>query len=231
MKVRLNWRMFLPTRDNWLRSCTRSFFLVMGAVALSYCAFALLDARLYQAYQTWRFQQAAERSQRPPLAPALVEANRAMPESPGMAGRRGSPVGRIEIAAIGLSAMILEGADKRTLRRGAGHVPGTALPGERGNVAIAGHRDTFFRALRNIRKDHQITLTTLSGSYRYRVDSTNVVAPEDTEVLDHSEEAILTLVTCYPFAFIGHAPQRFVVRAHRETAAAPSHTAVAHAGR
>lgn len=225
MKLRPNWRMFLPTRANWLLSCSRSFFLIIGVLALSYCAFALLDARLYQAYQSWRFQQAvdglkppvgsAEHPQPPPLAPALVEANRAGPESLGIAGRRGSPVGRIEIGAIGLTAMILEGIDKGTLRRAVGHIPGTPLPGQQGNVAIAGHRDTFFRALRNIRKDHEITLTTLNGSYLYRVDSTKVVAPEDTEVLDDSDEAILTLVTCYPFTFIGHAPKRFVVRARR----------------
>ena len=92
---------------------------------------------------------------------------------------------------------------------------GTPLPGQQGNVAITGHRDTFFRPLRNIRKDDEITLTTLSGSYRYRVDSTKVVEPEDTEVLDDSDDAILTLVTCYPFYFVGPAPKRFIVRAHR----------------
>jgi sortase A len=102
-----------------------------------------------------------------------------------------------------------------TLRRAVGHFPGTALPGQQGNVAIAGHRDTFFRALRNICKENEITLTTLNGSYRYRVDSTKVVEPENTEVLDDSDDAILTLATCYPFDFMGSAPKRFVVRAHR----------------
>ncbi len=124
-------------------------------------------------------------------------------------------MGRIEIGTIGLSAMILEGTDGKTLRRAVGHIPGTALPGQQGNVAIAGHRDTFFRGLRNSLKDDEITLTTLSGSYRYRVDFTKVVEPEDTEVLDRSDDAILTLVTCYPFYFVGPAPKRFVVRAHR----------------
>jgi sortase A len=124
-------------------------------------------------------------------------------------------LGRIEISTIGLAAMILEGTDTGTFRRAVGHFPCTALPGQQGNVAIAGHRDTFFRALRNIRKDNEITLTTLNGSYRYRVDSTKVVEPENTEVLDDSDEAILTLVTCYPFDFMGSAPKSFVVRAHR----------------
>jgi sortase A len=111
--------------------------------------------------------------------------------------------------------MILEGADQATLRRGVGHIPGTAAPGQAGNVALAGHRDTFFRGLRNIHKGDEITLETLDGSYRYRVDFTQVVAPEYAEALDSSDVAILTLVTCYPFSFVGPAPQRFIVRAHR----------------
>ncbi len=111
--------------------------------------------------------------------------------------------------------MILEGIDEGTLRRAVGHIPGTPLPGQRGNIAFAGHRDTFFRGLRKIRQDDEIMLTTLSGSYRYRVDSTKVVEPEETEVLDDADDDLLTLVTCYPFNFIGSAPKRFIVRAHR----------------
>jgi sortase A len=80
---------------------------------------------------------------------------------------------------------------------------------------IAGHRDTFFRPLRSIRADDEIAVETLDGSYRYRVDSTRVVEPEETHVLDDSDDAILTLVTCYPFNFVGSAPKRFIVRAHR----------------
>jgi len=113
--------------------------------------------------------------------------------------------------------MILEGTDDGTLRRAVGHIPGTPLPGRSGNVAIAGHRDTFFRPLRNVRKDDEIKLTTLNGSYLYRVDSTRVVEPENIQVLEASDEAILTLVTCYPFNFVGSSPKRFIVRAHRTT--------------
>jgi sortase A len=110
--------------------------------------------------------------------------------------------------------MILEGTDEGTLRLAVGHIPGTPLPGRQGNVALAGHRDTFFRGLRKIRVNDEITLTTLSGSYRYRVDSTKVVEPEETEVLEDDGD-ILTLVTCYPFNFVGTAPRRFIVRARR----------------
>ena len=135
-------------------------------------------------------------------------------EGLAMAGRGGSPLGRIEISTIGLAAMILEGTDARTLRRAVGHIPGTPLPGRQGNVVITGHRDTFFRPLNNIRKDDEITLTTLYGAYRYRVDLTEVVAPEDTDVLADSGDAVLTLVTCYPFYFVSPAPRRFIVRAY-----------------
>jgi sortase A len=193
----------------------------VGILALSYCCFVQLDTRLYQAYQTWRFERAlkglkpaissVEQFHPSPL-PALAEADRARVES---AAPEGSPLGRIEISTIGLAAMIAEGTGRKTLQRAVGHIPGTPLPGQPGNVVITGHRDTFFRGLRNIHKDDEITLTTLNGTFRYRVDSTQVVEAEDTEVLDHSDDAILTLVTCYPFYFVGPAPKRFVVRAHR----------------
>jgi sortase A len=144
--------------------------------------------------------------------PATAEADRASVEN---SVPEGSSLGLIEIRSIGLSAMIAEGDNGRILRRAVGHITGSALPGQQGNVVIAGHRDTFFRPLRNIHMDDEITLTTLNGTYRYRVDSIQVVEPEDTEVLDRSDDAILTLVTCYPFYYVGPAPKRFVVRAHR----------------
>ncbi|MCX6624691.1 MAG: class D sortase, partial [Acidobacteria bacterium] len=124
-------------------------------------------------------------------------------------------LGRIEIPSVGLSVIVFEGVDRRTLRRAAGHIPGTALPGRPGNVGISGHRDTFFRPLRNIRRNDIITVTTPLGDYRYRVVSTSVVAPDDVAVLEPSGYEILTLVTCYPFYFVGPAPGRFVVRAER----------------
>jgi len=198
---------------------------------LGYCGFVLLDARLNEAYQSLRFQQSLESltplnsgaENLPPssLPAAETKPNPARTESPGITRRGGSALGRIEISAIGLEAMIMEGTDAKTLRRAVGHISGTPLPGQQGNVAIAGHRDTFFRALRNIREDDEITLTTLTGSYGYRVNSIQVVEPDDTAVLDNSDAAILTLVTCYPFYLVGPAPKRFVVRAHRVSAESP----------
>jgi sortase A len=225
-------------RRSWLkpaRSLLRwspHFFVIAGILALSYVVVSLLDAKMFQAQEVRRFEQARQtqkerqalesvkpstghESPEPPLLPVrLSQSDRASPQGHETA-RGGASWGRIEINSIGLSAMILEGVDSQTLRRGVGHIPGTANPGEPGNVALAGHRDTFFRALRNIRKDDEITLETLGGSYRYRVDSIQVVTPDDTEALNSSGEAILTLVTCYPFSFVGPAPKRYIVRAHK----------------
>jgi sortase A len=114
---------------------------------------------------------------------------------------------------LNVTAMVREGADGKTLRRAVGHIPGTALPGEAGNVALAGHRDTFFRALRDIRKDDTIQFETESGIYRYQVESTEIVGPRDVGVLAASNQDTLTLVTCYPFYYVGSAPKRFIVRA------------------
>jgi sortase A len=109
----------------------------------------------------------------------------------------------------------MEGSDEATLRHAVGHIAGTALPGQPGNVGIAGHRDTFFRPLRNIRKSDMITFATPTGESRYRVVSTRVVGPRDLGVLGNTAEDVLTLVTCYPFYFVGSAPSRFIVRADR----------------
>jgi sortase A len=200
------------------------FFSLVGILALGYVGFVLAYTKIYQVYLTQRFEQelkivkppagGGEKLPSSPIPLAQLEADRAGVE---FATPEGSLLGRIAIDKIGLSAMILEGTDAKTLQRAVGHIPLTALPGQQGNVAIAGHRDTFFRGLRTILKDDEITLTTLSGTYRYRVDSTQMVGPEDIWVLDHSDVPILTLVTCFPFYFVGPAPQRFIVRAHRSS--------------
>lgn len=208
MKCKIKRGVSPSTRTHSFLRWSRDAFLVIGVLILGYCGFVLLDTKLYQADQTRRFQQ-----QMKDLRPTIASDDSVQELSfhPATVGA----LGQIEITRIGLAAMILEGTDDRTLRRAVGHIPGTALPGQQGNVAIAGHRDTFFRALRNVHQDDEITLTTFDGSYRYRVDSTQVVEPEDTQVLDNSGNDILTLVTCYPFYFVGPAPRRFIVRAQR----------------
>ena len=208
MKVRITRRMSCSTRNNRFLRLSRDAFLIAGVLTLGYCGFLLLDSKLYEAYQAHRFQQQLN-SVRPAAVASTAGADLPVAAPPGGA------LGRIEIARVGLAAMILEGTNGRTLRHAVGHIPGTPLPGQQGNVAIAGHRDTFFRPLRNVQHNDEITLTTLDGTYRYLVDSTQVVAPEDTQVLDDSRDTILTLVTCYPFYFVGPAPKRFIVRAHK----------------
>jgi sortase A len=122
-------------------------------------------------------------------------------------------IGRIEIPRLGVSAVVKAGSDARTLRLAVGHIPGTALPGEQGNVGLAGHRDTFFRRLRDIRPDDRIRVVTPEGTFVYKVARTDIVMPTDVWVLDPTDRSVLTLVTCYPFSYIGSAPQRFIVRA------------------
>jgi len=122
-------------------------------------------------------------------------------------------IGRIDVARLRLSALAREGVDTRTLRGSAGHVPGTALPGEPGNAAFAAHRDTFFRPLEHVREGDEIAVTTPQGEFRYVVSGTRIVDPSDVSVLSPSSAPTLTLVTCYPFDYIGTAPRRFIVSA------------------
>ena len=186
------------------------FLAISGSLALGCCLFTVTDAWIYQAWQGRVFKAALLR-ERPESAQVAVK-----PLS--LAPYRGAIVGRIEIPRLGLSDMIVDGVAESELRLGVGHIPGTPLPGELGNVAIAGHRDTFFRPLRNILANDSIQLVTLNGTYCYRVVSTQIVDPADVQVLNPTMRDTLTLVTCYPFFFVGSAPKSFIVRAVRSTA-------------
>ena len=127
----------------------------------------------------------------------------------------GAPIGRLEIPRIGLTAVVAEGDDEKTLKVAVGHLPDTPLPWQEGNSALAGHRDSFFRPLRHIQVGDDIHLTTLRGTLRYRVTRYTVVDPADLWVLNPSPTAALTLITCYPFDYVGPAPRRFIVHAER----------------
>lgn len=177
-------------------------FAAAGALALGYCLAVFLEARFYQARQRRVFTHELRRK-----TAARSPAPAAPPD--------GALLGRLDIPRLGLDVMVVEGVDERDLKRAAGHIPGTALPGEAGNIGIAAHRDTFFRPLRSIGKSDAITLRTLHGTYHYRVVSTNVVAPDDVQVLYPTGRDTLTLVTCFPFYYIGAAPDRFIVTADR----------------
>lgn len=134
-------------------------------------------------------------------------------------------LGVLRISRIGLEVPILEGTDDWTLNRAVGHIAETAAPGSDGNCGIAGHRDGFFRGLKDVRAGDEIAIETGSGQEVYRVERMWVVNPEDVSVLDPTSSRSITLVTCYPFYFVGSAPQRFIVRAGR---AASAHTGTPH---
>lgn len=170
--------------------------LIGGAAMLAYCGFVWIDALVFDQAERELFVVQGNT----PASIALA--------SPGS-------IGRLEIPRLGVSAAVAEGTSGKTLRRAVGHIAGTGFPGKPGNVGIAGHRDTFFRPLRNIRRNDIILLSTVSGEYRYEVMSTRIVSPSEVEVLAPSKTEILTLVTCYPFYMIGAAPDRFIVRAKR----------------
>lgn len=127
--------------------------------------------------------------------------------------KRGELLAKLQVPRLNMSVVVLEGSDDGVLKKGPGHIEETAFPGELGNVAIAGHRDTHFRPLRNIRMNDEVILTTKTVTMSYFIDSIKIIHPTDMEILDPSPGPVLTLVTCYPFEFIGNAPMRFIIRA------------------
>lgn len=123
------------------------------------------------------------------------------------------PLAVLSIPRLKLEVPVFNGTDDLTLNRGAGRVAGTALPGRAGNIAIAAHRDGFFRSLKDLRLGDQVALQSESGNYIYRADNISIVEPSDTTVLKPGASSSLTLITCYPFYFVGSAPQRYIVHA------------------
>jgi len=143
----------------------------------------------------------------------------------------GEDLGRIEIPRLRISAIVRQGVDDNVLSRAVGHVPSTALPGEKGNVGLAAHRDSYFRNLRDVKEGDTIRIVTSDGTWEYSVQSTQIVQPTNVEVLDPTDHASITLVTCYPFNYVGHAPKRFIVRARllQDDTAAPRAASVSKA--
>lgn len=177
--------------------------LTCGLMALAYAGFVVVNAHAFQA-----------------RALAALEASRA-----GNLGVRlgavplpvadGDVVGEMQIARLGLDVVIVQGDSPGVLRRAVGHLPATPLPGAVGNVVLAGHRDTFFRALRLVQPGDTLTLRTSQGDFHYEIESSSVVPPMDLSVLQPSTDRTLTLITCFPFYYVGPAPNRFIVRARQ----------------
>jgi len=180
--------------------------MTLGLLALGYAAYVDADAKAFQAIEQRQFEATATHSS---AAPAFVD---------------GSALGEILIPRLGLKAIIAQGESPAVLQRAVGHLAGTALPGESGNVVLAGHRDTFFRPLKQVRAGDAITLRTHDGEFDYVVESTTVVTPSDVWVLEPSGGRTLTLITCFPFSYLGSAPDRFIVRAREKGMAVQSST-------
>jgi LPXTG-site transpeptidase (sortase) family protein len=185
--------------------------LVLGVAALGWLISDRLGAARDQ--RNWARELEARLATRQSLngvAPAMATSNL---RPIGTAGTTSGIIGRLEAHRLGISVITREGTDASTLERAIGHIANTALPGEAGNAAFAGHRDTFFRRLRYVRAGDRIIITTVSGRHEYVVRDTRVVSPTDVSVLDPTPTPTLTLVTCFPFRYIGPAPERFIVRA------------------
>lgn len=202
------------------RTVIRYAFLVVAIACLGTYSYAYLQRVLYQAYESREFDRMPDRTAAVLATSATDKITPAGHTSRGSisSSRLPSPptlIGRLSVPRLHLSAMVREGVDRDTLQLAIGHIPATALPGQTGNVGVAGHRDTFFRGLKDLRTEDEIQLSTVSGDFKYVVDSLIIVEPEGAEVLAPSSENVLTLVTCYPFSYIGNAPKRFVVRARQ----------------
>jgi sortase A len=170
------------------------FFLAFGILALGYAGFVLADSHSYQTIEMKKFEHPGRL-----LEPHFLA--------------EGDVIGEIQVPRLGLNAIVVQGDSAASLRHAVGHMPKSALPGEWGNVALAGHRDTFFRPLRDIQVGDEIQLKTPDHSFEYLVESIEVVAPTDIQILEPSSGHDLTFITCFPFYYVGLAPKRFVVRA------------------
>lgn len=180
----------------WLAVWIEWLLLGIGLGCLGVFAYETVEARRYQAKQAAAFARAAQAH-----APVTV--------------RTGGLVGMLDVPRLKLTTPVIEGDDESALKRAVGHLPDTPLPWEHGNSAIAGHRDGLFRPLRDIQVGDEVRFRTSRHELLYRVTKTAIVEPDDLSVLEPRQDAALTLITCYPFYYIGNAPKRFVIHAER----------------
>jgi sortase A len=226
----------------------RFVLLIIGISCAGFYGYTLCDQYVYQAYENWAFDQqiaghrhvtftdylrektplGAVMGNEAPVAPVrsrtAPESAPAKPETAPMPPPEGALLGRIEVKRLGLSAMVRQGVDANMLSVAVGHVPSTALPGQIGNFAVAAHRDTLFRGLKDIKKGDLVTFESPTGTFTYQVLATEIVKPSDVSVLradggglipstSSSPAHLLTMITCYPFYYVGSAPKRFIVQA------------------
>ena len=188
----------MAIRVRWLAR----LLIMSGATTLTWAAFQMVSAAWYQR-QTEDTLESLRRM------PAME--GRSSPDALSV----GEPIGTLEIARVGLSGVVVEGDVDAVLDRAIGHLPDTPLPWRDGNSALAAHRDAIFRPLRGVRLGDVLRLKTPHGNFDYQVRETLIVKPDDVWVLDPTPMTTLTLISCWPFDYIGHAPERFIVRAER----------------
>jgi sortase A len=175
------------------------FLFAAGFIILGYCGADWLNSTLRQSLGNRDLDRLLSNNPAPSIRTAPLA--------------DGALLGRVEIPKLHLSAVVFQGTDSSVLDDGVGHLNGSALPGQNGNVVLAAHRDSYFRGLRNIKRGDLITVTTQTGIRKYSVESTRIVSPTDISVAYPTPQPTLTLITCYPFYYVGHAPKRFIVRA------------------
>jgi sortase A len=211
----------LSSLRRFLRGGYLALFIA-GIVILAVPIYYFARAFFFQSAQDYKFRKQVSEIRESKEAGSTPKSAADAPEGAPTAGAKpafppipsaGDVLGRFEIPRLRHSVMILQGTEEDQLKLGIGHVEDTAHPGQVGNIALVAHRDTFFRALRNIRKDDEIRIVTPTNTMHYFVELTKVIGPFDTDVLDPTPGAELTLITCYPFDFVGKAPMRFLVRA------------------
>jgi sortase A len=202
------------SRTDWVVRWIERGLVIVGATCLLSAGATALSAIAYQVEHKVSLERVDHAFDRPKAERAASRV-----ETPVEAG---APIGRLEIPRHGLSVVVAEGDDDNTLKVAVGHLPDTPLPWQEGNAVLAGHRDTFFRPLRSVQPGDEIRFATRHGTFRYRVTRHTVVEPEELWVLDASPAAALTLITCYPFDYVGPAPRRFVVHAERMADASDS---------
>ena len=248
-----------PQTRRRARRWAANLFLAAGLVGVGWWAWAQIRQAVYQDWDSWAFERGAQGQSAsvgqyleakkdelwnwfaawwghhglPKLPHPRITPHAIVPgPRPRVVIKDGTVIGRLEVPRLHLSAMVREGTSARILSVALGHIPGTAFPGQNGNSGVAGHRDTLFRGLGAIRRNDIIQFRTMDGDYSYQVESTQIVRPQDVGVLRPGEHPEMTLVTCYPFYYIGSAPERFVVKARlmehtEQTAAKPAEVAVA----
>ncbi|MBV8730189.1 MAG: class D sortase [Acidobacteriia bacterium] len=183
----------------WLQLLS-GIVIAFGAFLLARGVRVVVESRVGQSTAEREFR---EREQQSP-------ARRAGPP------KLGEPVAKLSIPRLGTELYVFEGTDGPDLRLGPGHMPGTVMPGDKGNCVIAAHRDTHFRVLKDVHQGDQIVLENSAGRFVYVVDDTSIVRPTNTRPLQPTRSAVLNLITCYPFYYLGHAPKRFIVTAKLE---------------